>query len=295
MTEQLTGTAASIQRRLADAGGVIFDIDGCLILSSQPAGHDGAALPHSLEAVKAIRASGRRVMAFTNASSRTPDEIARSLSELGFGFSGAEVLTPSVIAAELIRERYHDAPVLAFGGPGLVDVLSAQGVVLADPSDPGEVAVVVLGWDVDFDQKKLQCAAEAVWGGAPIMVTSDARSFAAKEGRKNAGLGGFIANGLSYVTRTGYEVVGKPSLAALSVAARLLRVEADRILIAGDDLTLEVAMAVRGGGVGVLVTTGTHSREDAAIADVSCRPDLVVDHLGELADAIRLADQKPSA
>ena len=53
-------------------------------------------------------------------------------------------------------------------------------------------------------------------------------------------------------------------------------------------------MAVRGGGVGVLVTTGTHSRADAAVADASSRPDLVVDNMGELADAILLADQKPT-
>jgi ribonucleotide monophosphatase NagD (HAD superfamily) len=194
------------------------------------------------------------------------------------------------VAAELIRERYGDAPVLAFGGSGLVDVLSAHAVVLGDPAESGQVAAVVIGWDVDFDQGKLQRAAEAVWGGAPIMVTSDARSFASKDG-KNAGVGGFIANGLSYITQTAYEVVGKPSTAALSVAAQRLGVEPNCILIAGDDLTLEVAMAVGGGGVGVLVTTGTHSRGDAAEAQPGFRPDLIFDDLGELADAMLLADE----
>jgi HAD superfamily hydrolase (TIGR01450 family) len=279
------GPHDALPARLAAVEGIVFDIDGCLILSSQPAGHDGAVLPGAVDAVRRLRASGRRVVAFTNASNRPPERIAESLRELGFGFADDEVLTPSVVAADVVRSRFGDAPVLAFGAAGVVDVLAAAGARLATPGDGTTVAAVVVGWDAAFDQPKLQAAAEAVWSGAPLLVTSDAPAFATK-GRRTAGAAGFIANGLAHVTGRPYEVLGKPSALAAAAAADRLGVEPGRMLVAGDDLTLEVAMARRTGGVGVLVTTGMHSRADADAAAGDLRPHLVVDALAELADAV---------
>jgi len=277
-------TAGTIGERLAAVDGVVLDIDGCLILSSQPAGPDGTVLPGAVEATAAIRATGRRLIAFTNASGRPPAHIAGSLRDLGFELGDEEVLTPSVVAAEVLRRRFGDAPVLAFGASGLVDVLAAGGVRLVTDVRAAPVAVVV-GWDTAFDQVKLQAAADAVWSGAALLVTSDAPAFATR-GRRSAGVAGFIASGLSHVTGATYEVLGKPSALAAACAAQRLGVSPERMLVAGDDLTLEVSMAHRCGGVGVLVTTGMHSRSDAERAPAGDRPHLVVDSLTELAASL---------
>ena len=277
-------SAAAIGERLAAVDGVVLDIDGCLILSSQPAGPDGTVLPGAVEATVAIRATGRRLIAFTNASSRPPALIAGSLRDLGFELGDDEVLTPSVVAADVLRRRFGDAPVLAFGASGLVDVLAAGGVRIVTDVRADPVAVVV-GWDTAFDQAKLQAAADAVWSGAALLVTSDAPAFATRE-RRSAGVAGFIASGLSHVTGATYEVLGKPSALAAACAAERLGVSPERMLVAGDDLTLEVSMAHRCGGVGVLVTTGMHSRSDAERAPVGDRPHLVVDSLTELAETL---------
>lgn len=84
-----------------------------------------------------------------------------------------------------------------------------------------------------------------------------------------------------------YEVLGKPSALAVAVATPRLGMSGTRTLIAGDDLTLDVAMAHAADAVGVLVTTGTHSREDAARLPAEQRPDLVVDGLGEIVGVLR--------
>jgi len=279
----------SLAVRLAGVGGVVFDVDGCLILSSQPAGHDGTALPGAVAAVEAIRASGRRVIAFTNASSRPPAQIAESLRELGFRFATEDVLTPSVVAAAVVRQRFGDAPILAFGGSGVLDVLVDAGLQMATAGSGAPVAAVVVGWDVAFDQPKLQAAAEALWAGAPLLVTSDAPAFATA-GRRSAGVAGFIAAGLARVGGKPYEVLGKPSQLAVTTVADRLGVPPERLLVVGDDLNLEVAMAHRAGGVGVLVTTGMHGRDDARAAATERRPHLVVDALAELVEALRAAD-----
>ncbi|MCH1865498.1 HAD-IIA family hydrolase [Nocardioides sp. CFH 31398] len=283
--------SSDLRTRLADVRGVVLDVDGCLILSSQPAGDDGATLPGAVGAVRELRDLGLPVVVFTNASSRPPADIAVSLASLGFPVGPDDVLTPSVVGAETILHRFGDRPALAFGGSGVVQVLRDAGVTVIDPEERDaarRAEVVLVGWDVGFDQKRLQVAAEAVWNGAPLLVTSDAPAFATAGGR-TAGLGGFIANGLSYVTGRSYEVLGKPSPAAIDIATRRLGVASSELLVAGDDLSLEVAMARTAGGVGVLVTTGTHSRDDADAATEDRRPDLVVDSLAEATALVRAA------
>jgi HAD superfamily hydrolase (TIGR01450 family) len=284
----------SLDERLAEAEGVVFDIDGCLVLSDKPGGLGGQALPGAVEAFEKVRASGRRIVAFTNASSQVPADIAAGLVHLGFPIVEQDVLTPSVIAAKVALERFGTRPVLAFGGRGLRDVLESGGVVLADEHNPLDAAAVIIGWEVAFTRDRLQAAAEAIWNGAPLLVTSDARRFASAT-KPMAGVGGFIAQGLAYVTGCTYEVLGKPSKAAMSVATRRLGVAAERTIVAGDDLTLEVAMAKNAGAVGVLVTTGIHGLDDAAVVASHSAPDIVVHSLLELAERLAAADSQAVA
>jgi ribonucleotide monophosphatase NagD (HAD superfamily) len=231
-------------------------------------------------------------VAFTNASNHTPAGVAAALQAAGLPLAAEDVLTPAVVGAEVIRERYGDRPVLAFGGSGLVDVLAAAGVNLR-ATHPA--AAVVIGWDPGFGQEQLQRAAEAVWAGADLFVTSDAGRFASSRGPL-AGVAGFISSGLAHVTGQRYEVLGKPSPAAMAVAARRLGVPAHRILVVGDDLTLEARMARDAGALAVLITTGLHDERDVAAAAPADRPDLVLAGLPELtalwnrADATRHLD-----
>jgi HAD superfamily hydrolase (TIGR01450 family) len=283
---------AALKARLAGVEGVIFDVDGCLVLSDRPGGDGGLALPGAREAITWLRDAGRRVVLFTNASSKTPHFISAGLTAMGLDVAPDDVLTPSVVAAELLSVRYPGQPVMAFGGSGLVDVLKSYDIELVHPTLEGNSrrpAAVIIGWDVGFDRDRLQIAADAIWGGADFLVTSDARRFATRT-RPTVGLGGFIAKGLAYVTERDYEVVGKPSEAAMQVAAARLGVHPSRMLVAGDDLTLEIRMGLRAGALSALVTTGIHGVSDVEAAVPTDRPDLVVDGLPELIELWRDAD-----
>jgi len=276
----------SFDDRLSGVRGVMFDIDGCLILSDSSSGHVGTTLPGAAEAIAFVRDLGLPLVVFTNGSMQTPAAIAASLRGLGLEVADEEVLTPAVVAAELAIERHPGAPVLVFGGPGIADVFRERGVPMLDHDvalrdGPVATPLVVVGWDVDFGRDKLLVAAEAVAAGAHLLVTSDAPSFASSH-RMNVGVAGFIAAGLRHVTGRDYEIAGKPSASAMATIARVLGVAPDRVLVVGDDLSLETAMAARAGASSVLVTTGTSTREEARDADPARRPDAVVDSLAEL-------------
>ncbi len=82
---------------------------------------------------------------------------------------------------------------------------------------------MLVGWGRRVHRDRLQAAAEAIWNGAPDAGRQ--RRPALRLGQQAHGRGRrFIAQGLSYVTDTEYELLGKPSDTAMLVAARRLGV-----------------------------------------------------------------------
>lgn len=288
------GTGSAIER-LQDVRGVMFDIDGCLILTDTSNGHLGVALPGAAEMLAHVRSRGLPLVVFTNGSFQPPSTIAATLRELGLPVEDDEVMTPAVVAAEIAATRHPGEAVVVFGGPGMTEVFAARGVPTIDvdravQEGPVATPLVVVGWDVAFGRDKLLVAAEAVAAGAEILVTSDAPSFASSH-RLNVGVAGFIAAGLRHVTGRPYEIAGKPSAGAMRMIAQRLGVAERDVLVVGDDLALESAMAVAAGALSVLVTTGTSTRAQAESCDPTRRPDLVVDSLAELVELWSGADR----
>jgi HAD superfamily hydrolase (TIGR01450 family) len=280
---------------LAGIQGFMFDIDGCLVLSDGPSGQDGYVLPGAAEAVQHVRASGRRLCVFTNGTAQNPIDIARHLRSLGLDINDHEVLTPAAVAAEVMLRQHPDEAVLVFGGDGMLHDFTKRGVNVIDLEralevGSADVAAVVVGWDTDFGRNKLQLAATAVKGGAKIYCTSDAPMFASST-RLNVGVSGFIAAGLKHVTGTPYEVLGKPSENAMHLIAEMLDSAPERVLVIGDDIELEAAMARRAGALAGLVLTGTTTRQGLEMATDRNRPDLVVESMTELVELLVAADR----
>lgn len=267
------------------ARGVMFDVDGCLVLSDAPGGHGGSALPGAADTVRWLKHSGYRIVAFTNASSMSPAALAASLRELGIEIDDHEMLTPAVVAAEVLAKRYPGSPVLAFGNAGVIDVLAAAGIPLLDLADATSAAAVMIGWDTEFTYPKVQAACEALWAGADLYATSLARTFAGKA-RPTAGLSGFIAKGLEQVTGIAPVVTGKPSDSAMEVICSRLDLPASDVIVIGDDLMLEAQMARANGAIGVITTTGLTKREAAEHATAAQRPTCIVDGLDEFRELL---------
>lgn len=281
--------------RLAAVDGVMFDVDGCLVISDGPAGQGGTALPGAAELIDQVRASGRAVCVFTNGTAQAPAVIAAHLRGLGLDVADSEVLTPSVAAARALRDRYGDQPVLAYGGDGVIPVLRAHGVNVIDPAEHASgaatgAAAILVGWDTEFTKPKLQFAAEAILAGAALYCTSDAPAFASRD-RLNVGVSGFIVAGLSHVTGQPWTVLGKPSPFALETVCWALGTTPERTLVLGDDVYLESGMARRGGAVAGIVLTGITTPEKLADTPASDMPDVVVASMTELAALLADADE----
>jgi len=144
-----------LTRRLAAVRGVMFDIDGCLILSDGPSGLGGSVLPGAREAIDLVRNSGRNLAVFTNGSGQAPHQIADSLRGLGLDIRDHEVLTPAVVAAETMQALYQQQPLLVFGGIGMHHDFQKRGLNVVDldralAGEPTNAVAVVIGWDLSL-------------------------------------------------------------------------------------------------------------------------------------------------
>ena len=248
----------------ADIAAVVFDVDGTLLHANDPSGVQGAhPIPGAADAVARVRATGRRVLFFTNGTGRPPAEAAADLRGLGFGLDDAEYMNPAVVAASYLERKHEGASVLVLGGPGVAGPLRDRGLEVVDAANPRCADVVLVGWDDTLGYAALRAACESVWAGAPLYATSTASVFSVNGGRA-PGWSGAVVAGIRQTTGARAVTLGKPSPVALREMCRVLRSTPSRTAVVGDDLDLEIAMARRLGSPTALVLTGISSRADAA-------------------------------
>jgi HAD superfamily hydrolase (TIGR01450 family) len=261
---------------LTDIDAVIFDVDGTLLHANDPGGVQGAQpIAGAAETVERVRASGRRVLFFTNGTGRAPAQYAADFRSLGFALADEEFMNPAVVAARWIARRHPGRSVLVLGGPGVSAPLHELGIETIGAADPAIGDVVLVGWDDVLTYAALRAACESIWAGAPLLATSTATVFSVNGGPA-PGWSGAIVAGIRQATGARAVTLGKPSPVALREMCRALGVNPARTLVVGDDLELEIAMARRAGARSALVLTGVGTEAEAAARPPARRPDAVL-------------------
>lgn len=259
--------------------GVMFDLDGTLILSDRALG-GYQVLPGAVELLTELERRGMPFVALTNGSAYAAAEQAPRLRALGLPIADDRLFTPNSVAAGLFRARGLGR-VMVLGISGVAAALEAEGIATCAPGDDGADAVYV-AWHPDCTMADIHAACAAVIDGASLYSASDVPFFASKSGRAfgySCAIGGAIAR----VTGVEPEVTGKPSQAALRFVAERLGVPVERVAVVGDDPRVETAMARAGGAIGIGVTTGTTSAEEWGGVPAAQRPHVVIPCVGDLA------------
>jgi HAD superfamily hydrolase (TIGR01450 family) len=257
---------------------VVFDVDGTLLHADDPGGVVGAKpIPGAVETVARVRATGRRILFFTNGTGRPPAQYAADLRAVGFELADEEFMNPAVVAARWIARRHPGASVLVLGGPGVVAPLHDLGIVTVD----ARADVVLVGWDDALTYVQLRAACDSVWAGAPLLATSTAAASSVGGGRA-PGWSGAVVAGIRQTTGARARTLGKPAPEALREMCRALGTVPRRTLVVGDDLGLEIAMARSAGARTALVLTGISSAAEVEALPAGRRPDAVARAVAEL-------------
>jgi HAD superfamily hydrolase (TIGR01457 family) len=252
---------------IADAyDAFLLDLDGVLYRGDRP-------IANAPEAVRALRALGKRLAFVTNNSSRTPESIVAHLASVGVEAEPAEVETSALTTATMLRERSVQTAAV-IGEEGLRTALASAGIEIV-PADaaPGAVAV---GWDRRLTYDDLRDASLAVQRGATLFATNDDVSYPAPDGYTWPGAGAILA-ALEAATGVDAVVFGKPNAPILRAA--LERAGGGRPLVVGDRLETDIDGAANAGWDSALVLTGISTR---AAAVAPHEPTYVLDDLSGL-------------
>jgi HAD superfamily hydrolase (TIGR01450 family) len=266
---------------LVPAEGVMFDLDGTLILSDRELGQY-RLLPGAVELLNELDRRGLPFLALTNGSAYPAAQQAPRLAALGLPIGADRLFTPNSVAVGLFQDRGIQR-VLVLGTDGVRAALAQEGISTCVPgdADADTADAVYVAWHPDCSMGDIHAACSAIMRGAAFYCASDVPFFATQSGPA-FGYSCAIAGAIARVTGVEPELTGKPSQHALRFVAGRLGVAPERVAVIGDDPRVETEMARTGGAIGIGVTTGTTSREEWAAQDEARRPHHVIDSLAEL-------------
>ena len=251
----------------------LLDLDGVVYRGD-------AAVPHAAEALAEARDAGMQMMFVTNNASRTPDTVARHLTDLGAPTGPEEVTTAAQAAARLIVvDADDDTRVLPIGGEGLRRALLDEGLTVVESADEGPT-VVVQGLDKNLGWKDLAEATYALNAGATYIVSNLDATLPTDRGMA-LGNGALVA---AVVHATGVEPqsAGKPEPGIFAQAAD--RAGAQRPVVVGDRLNTDLAGARAAGYPGLHVFTGVDGPTEVLRARPEERPTFLGTDLRALAE-----------
>jgi HAD superfamily hydrolase (TIGR01457 family) len=228
---------------------ILLDLDGVLYRGNH-------ALPGARATVDELRAVGTRVAFVTNNSSRTPEQVAEKLAEMGIHASSDEVVTSALATADLLRRR-GGGSAFVIGEAGIRKALADAGIEVLDGA-PESADFVVVGWDRSADYRAFRTASLLVQRGSGLVATNRDASYPAPGGLW-PGAGALLA---VITTTTGAipEVVGKPYPPLFRAA--LERAGGGRALVVGDRLDTDIAGAEELELDSLLVLTGVSGLPD---------------------------------
>jgi glycerol-1-phosphatase len=251
---------------------VILDLDGVVYI-----GQD--AVPGAVPAITRLRDGGTPVCYLTNNASRTPEQIADHLRQIGLDVAGTDVLTSAQVAAALLADTLPaGAPVLVVGGEGLRIALLGAGLIPVTDSSERPKAVVQ-GFHPDLSWRALAEGTHAVRSGVPWTATNLDRMVPTPRGPAPGN--GILVGVIEAATgRTPDHVVGKPGPDPFLRAAE--RMASKTPIMVGDRLETDIHGARNAGIDAMLVLTGVTLARHVLRCPPDHRPHYLGRDLGDL-------------
>ncbi|GGE67273.1 HAD-IIA family hydrolase [Nesterenkonia cremea] len=251
--------------------GVLFDLDGVLYAGA-------GAVPGAVEAVTKLKDRGVRCCFVTNNASRSAEQVAAHLSELGIPAQPQEVYGSAPAGVRLMTERLPGgSTVLVTGSSYLRGLVQEAGFTVVERASDRPNAVIQ-GFDPTLGWEDLAEAAYAINAGATWFATNLDLSIPRAEGIAPGN--GALAAAITHATGQHPQAAGKPEPVLFEQAAAGLELSAP--LVVGDRLDTDILGGNRAEFTTALVLTGIDSAESAAGAAADHRPRWILRTLDDL-------------
>ena len=255
----------------------IFDLDGTVY-------RDDVVLPGARETIATLRRRGHHVLFANNNSTRTRDEYARKLAQMGLTIEPGGLVT-SAYATGVYLCSLPEPPrsLLLIGAASLGEEIAAAGLEARMDGVP-PVDAVVVGLDRAFTYARLAAAQAAVLAGARLVATNRDPQYPGREGLA-PGAGSLVA-AVETAAQTTAVTVGKPEPHMYRALLDAAGADPRTTVVVGDSMQTDIAAALPLGLYSVLVLTGVSA---APAADARPQPNLVVPSVADLIPALERA------
>ena len=227
--------------------GIIFDIDGTLILNGQP-------LSGAIETITLLRKAGILLRFITNTTAKTAEQLGSLLRALGFDIQDNEIMTSVTACLQFIDKNYPDQA----GFLAIPATLTPQFTKIKQTKD--NPTFVVLG-DLDeaFDYAILNQVFNYMRDGAQL-ITFHRNLYFFREQKTWLDSGAFTF-ALEQSTGQKALVTGKPAPEMFDIAVASMGLNKNEVIVVGDDVLTDIQGAKNTGLMGYLVATGKFKPE----------------------------------
>ena len=252
----------------------IFDMDGTIYLGGRP-------FDFAKRFIKNLRASGRRVLFFTNNASHTSPFYLKKLERLGFEPGENEIMTSGDVTLEFLKRHRAGKSVYLVGTDELVEEYAAKGIKLVNgESDPREADIVITSFDTSLTYEKLNIACRLIRGGAEYLSTHPDFNCPTEDGFIPDS--GAIAALVTASTGKTPTYFGKPYKETVEMIGEATGFARDEMCIFGDRLYTDIALGKNFGVTSVLVLSGETTEEDVDAALPKDKPDFAFASLDDV-------------
>ncbi len=236
---------------------VAFDMDGTIYMGSR-------LFPYTVDTLRRLRENGIGYSFLTNNPTKSVADYVRKLEGLGIAATEENVYTTSLAAIDYIKTHHPSARRLfLLGTPSMAEQFRKAGFEsCADSADDRPDALVV-AFDPTLEYSRLCRAAWWASQGLPYIATNPDRVCPTDSPTVLVDCGSLCACIEHATGRRPDITLGKPDPNMLKGIMQRNGLKADEIVMTGDRIYTDTAMACNAGAVGVLVLSGETTLETA--------------------------------
>ncbi|MBQ9081515.1 MAG: HAD-IIA family hydrolase [Clostridia bacterium] len=248
----------------------LLDMDGTIYFDETPIGD----MKNTLQS---LRQAGKRLVYFTNNSSKTPDEYVNKLKKIGFWQEEDLVYTSAMATAEYLQEFYANKRVYIVATDAVKQSFQSYGVNVVEENPD----ICVLAYDTTLSFEKLKKINKYIVEGALYIATHPDDVCPSKDVFP-PDVGSFIALLKVSSGKSPDLICGKPYTTMGDCIKRKLGVQSNQVTMVGDRLHTDIRFGVNNGFHTILVLSGESTEE--TLKTSPDKPELV---LPSLNDAVR--------
>ena len=254
----------------------VFDMDGTIYLGK-------TVFDFAIEFIKKLRASGRKVLFFTNNASKSTPFYLEKLTRLGFEPTADEIMSSADMTLAYLNTYHKGQSVYLVGTQQLTEQFISQGIPLATGAEDS-VDIVVSSFDTELTYQKLDDACRFIRNGATYLCTHPDLNCPTDTGILPDS--GAIAAFITAVTTITPRYLGKPYAEVVDMIESVTGIQRNDICIFGDRLYTDIALGAKNGVTSILVLTGEGTLEEAEALPDGEKPAYIFPSLKEVDEAI---------